>query len=160
MRMTRSIEYALTALYEIARDAQQRPILAKTIAQRHQMPLDYLLKVLQQLVHGGLLSSYRGPRGGFRLAREPEAISFLDVIEAVEGPFVDQGPENVLERRFLVGFGQAWHEGITLAAERLRQGTLAELLVGANLRIDPSRCEPVQAAAEPPAVRRDRLTIG
>ncbi len=46
----------------------------------------HLAKVMQRLGRGGLVNSYRGPRGGFALARPPEKITLMDIYEAVEGP--------------------------------------------------------------------------
>lgn len=50
------------------------------------IPEEFLAKILRTLVDGGVATSTRGPNGGFALAREPAAISFLDIIEAVDGP--------------------------------------------------------------------------
>ncbi len=50
----------------------------------------HLAKVFQQLVKKGLVRSHRGPRGGFELARNPEAISFLEIYEALEGSLEPQ----------------------------------------------------------------------
>jgi len=47
----------------------------------------HLAKVLQRLAHVGLLSSTRGPKGGFTLAKDATAITLLDVYESLEGPF-------------------------------------------------------------------------
>ena len=47
----------------------------------------HLAKVLQRLAHVGHLRSTRGPKGGFTLAKKPNQITFLDVYEALEGPF-------------------------------------------------------------------------
>ena len=49
---------------------------------------NHLSKVLQRLQHAGLVTSTRGPAGGFRLARAPQAVSLLTVYEALEGPLV------------------------------------------------------------------------
>ena len=46
----------------------------------------FLEKIVQDLIHAGLIRSTRGSAGGYQLARAPEAISFCDVIEAIEGP--------------------------------------------------------------------------
>lgn len=58
----------------------------REIAQRMDVPQDFLAKILKKLVREKLASSIRGAHGGYSLGRMPSEISFLDVIEAVEGP--------------------------------------------------------------------------
>lgn len=58
------------------------------IAARNSIPREFLAKILKGLGDAGLVSALRGPGGGVSLARPPSDISFLDVIEAVEGPVV------------------------------------------------------------------------
>lgn len=58
----------------------------REIARRMEVPEDFLAKILKLLVRGQLVASTRGVHGGYRLARAPSDISFLDVMEAVEGP--------------------------------------------------------------------------
>jgi len=60
--------------------------MSQHIAREYDIPLEYLLKILQQLVRAHVLRSKRGPSGGFALAKPPSRISMLHVIEAVEGP--------------------------------------------------------------------------
>ena len=55
------------------------------LAEYHGVPKEYLSKALQSLAQAGLVESTLGPRGGYRLAKSPRQISFLDVVEAVEG---------------------------------------------------------------------------
>ena len=69
----------------IAQNYQKR-ISGQEISDRYDIPLEYLLKILQQLARVGILRSKRGPRGGFILARTIEDISFLQICEAIEGP--------------------------------------------------------------------------
>jgi Rrf2 family protein len=61
-------------------------VLAARISKEYTIPLEYLLKILQQLVRANVLRSKRGPRGGFFLARPAEGITLLEIIEAVDGP--------------------------------------------------------------------------
>jgi Rrf2 family protein len=58
----------------------------REIARQMLVPEDFLAKILKTLVDHGLVRSTRGPHGGYALARSSSAISFLEVIEAVEGP--------------------------------------------------------------------------
>ena len=88
MKLSRSVGYGLVAVGQIAQSSTSDPVLAKTISKEHKIPLDYLLKILQQLVRAGILNGIRGPKGGFKLQRPANKITLLDVVEAVDGPFV------------------------------------------------------------------------
>jgi Rrf2 family protein len=70
----------------IAQHGEAGLVMSEAISKQYNIPLEYLLKILHQLVRGGVLRSKRGPRGGFSLAKKPEDINFLQIIEAVEGP--------------------------------------------------------------------------
>jgi len=63
-----------------------RPLRSKEIADTIHASETHLSKVLQRLARAGLVRSTRGPKGGFVLADDPEAISLLDIFEAIEGP--------------------------------------------------------------------------
>jgi Rrf2 family protein len=56
------------------------------IARKMCSPKSFLAKILQKLARADIVTSYRGVKGGFRLARKPREITLLDVIEAVQGP--------------------------------------------------------------------------
>ncbi|MGD9110374.1 MAG: Rrf2 family transcriptional regulator [Phycisphaerales bacterium] len=86
MRISRSTGYALLAVGYIAKHSDEKIILSQTISKEYDIPLEYLLKILQQLVRANVLRSKRGPRGGFSLAQTPKKISMLQIIEAVDGP--------------------------------------------------------------------------
>jgi len=78
-----TLEYALRAVTFLA----ARPgegMAAQRIAEAMKIPDDYVSKVLQQLVRGGVLASQRGRKGGFQLARPAKEISLLTVVNAVE----------------------------------------------------------------------------
>ena len=85
MKISRSAQYALIATSYIAQISKNNLVLAGDISSRYSLPLEYLLKILQQLVRANILNSKRGPRGGFSLARPAEKISLLEIVEAVEG---------------------------------------------------------------------------
>ena len=113
MKLSRSTEYAFAALRFIALGRRSRPVLAAAIAKEHHIPRDYLLKVLNSLVRAGILSSTRGPQGGYRLARASKAITMLEVIEAVEGPlsepvsFACLSGQDAFSRRLTERLGKA-----------------------------------------------------
>jgi hypothetical protein len=75
MRLPEGVEWALhcTWLLTLARDGDALP--ARRLAEFYGLPEAYLAKLLKALVRAGLLSATSGPRGGFRLARPPEAIT-------------------------------------------------------------------------------------
>lgn len=88
MKISRSTGYALVAVGYIAQNYQAGAVLAQRIAKEYNIPLEYLLKILQQLVRANVLRSKRGPRGGFFLAKPANEISFVEIIEAVDGPML------------------------------------------------------------------------
>ncbi|MEU1125969.1 Rrf2 family transcriptional regulator [Streptomyces sp. NPDC005899] len=84
MRTSNGVEWAIHTLLNLA-VVGGGPVGSGRLADAHGLPAAYLNKQLQQLVKAGLLTSTPGPRGGFRLARPLEAITLLDVVEAIEG---------------------------------------------------------------------------
>ena len=77
-----------------------RTFSTSEIAVIHDMSEAHLSKVMQRLVHADIVTSTRGPGGGFRLAKKPDEISLLEVFEAVEGPL---RPRNCLFDRKVCG---------------------------------------------------------
>ena len=90
MRVSRSTGYALLAVGYIAKNQGDGVVLSQDISNQYDIPLEYLLKILQQLVRANVLRSKRGPRGGFSLAKPTTKITMLEVIEAVDGPLTGE----------------------------------------------------------------------
>ena len=80
LRLSRKTLLALEAVIDIAFNARPEPVQAKEITARQGVPQRYLEQVMQQLVRAGI----RGPRGGYRLARERRRISVGDVVRVAE----------------------------------------------------------------------------
>jgi Rrf2 family protein len=78
--------YALQATCQLGVTGHDGPVPSKKLAESGGMPDRFLLQILRNLVAHGLLRSTRGVIGGYALARSPDEISLLDIIEAVEGP--------------------------------------------------------------------------
>jgi Rrf2 family protein len=86
LRISRKIDYGLRAMIYLASVVPGAIVPFREIARQMDVPEDFLAKILKTLVDAGLVRSARGPHGGYVLARSPSEVSFLDVIEAVEGP--------------------------------------------------------------------------
>ncbi|HBG23294.1 MAG: Rrf2 family transcriptional regulator [Syntrophaceticus sp.] len=80
----RKTDYAIRALIHLALHPHQETTTAE-IAEEQEVPLEYLHKILQRLTHGNIVNSHRGAYGGLSLARDPEDINLLDIIETVQG---------------------------------------------------------------------------
>ena len=86
MKLSRSIGYAMLAVGYVAQHQAKKSVLSQDISKEYDIPLEYLLKILQQLVRASVLRSKRGPRGGFSLAKPSHKITILQIVEAVDGP--------------------------------------------------------------------------
>jgi Rrf2 family protein len=84
VRITTWAEYGLIVSLHLARHGMARPRPARDVAEREGLPPDYVEQILLKLRRAGLVRSVRGARGGYLLARAPEAVSVKDVIEAAE----------------------------------------------------------------------------
>jgi Rrf2 family protein len=74
------------------------PVASHTIAEARGIPDRFLLKVLKALVTVQVLSSVKGPNGGYRLARPPGDITMLEIVEAVDGPIRGNAPASRTEK--------------------------------------------------------------
>lgn len=88
MRISRTTEYGLAAVVCVAQNCDQGRVMAGKIAKEFDFPTEYLLQVMQQLVRAGVLTSKKGPNGGFTLARAAGDITMLEIIEAIDGPVI------------------------------------------------------------------------
>jgi Rrf2 family protein len=82
--ISQTIEYALRAMTHLAALPSGRTASSEAIAEHTKVPKGYLSKVLRDLVVAELITSQRGPSGGFALARQASKISILDVVNAVD----------------------------------------------------------------------------
>lgn len=80
---SQTVEYALRAAVVLANHLDE-PRTAQQIAAVAQVPADYLVKVMRSLARSGLVHAQRGKHGGFTLARQPEQLTILDIVNAVD----------------------------------------------------------------------------
>lgn len=109
LKPSKKLALALEAVVDIAYHGGSEPVQSQDIARRLGLPRRYLEQVLQQLVRAAVLKGVRGPRGGYRLARERRRISVAEVVRVVQGleePEGDEGPisESALGARVIAPF--------------------------------------------------------
>ena len=84
--LNQKTRYALRSLLYLAEEGKGAPVQLASIATSQRVPPKYLELIMLDLKKAGLVRSVRGPKGGYTLAREPKAISFGEVVRAMEGP--------------------------------------------------------------------------
>jgi Rrf2 family protein len=130
LRISRKIDYGLRAMIYLASIPMDSVVPFREIARQMDVPEDFLAKILKTLVDQGLVKSTRGPHGGYALARIPADISFLDVIEAVEGPValnVCLDGEDACGHTSACTMVDVWRQGQERMLDVYRQVRLAEL---------------------------------
>lgn len=151
--LSRTAEYALRAVLFLADSG--KPANVDQIAERLRVPRNYLSKTLHRLAREGVLASTRGQRGGFRLARDPDRLSLLSVVEPFD-PI--RG-----ERRCLLGRPQCsdanpcpahaqWKAVSDEVAAFFREKTVGDLLRDNAVRAPrPAGSPPREGSAAAPA---------
>ena len=85
MYITRKADYAIRCVLHLSRNLEAVTSVEE-ISKAMFVPKTFLAKILQSLMKAGIVSSVRGVKGGFQLAKRPKDINLLDVIEAIQGP--------------------------------------------------------------------------
>jgi len=150
VRITTWAEYGLIVSLHLARHGNGRPRPARDVAEQEGLPPDYVEQILLKLRRAGLVRSVRGARGGYLLARAPEAVTVKDVIEAAEHRTFEVNCESypVNARRCQADGSCAirpmWRalqrrideflEGVSLADLSADESQVEELLAGAGSR--------------------------
>jgi Rrf2 family transcriptional regulator, cysteine metabolism repressor len=114
--ITSKSRYAVVALAELARSGE-RPVPIKELAERRDIPDQFLEQLFSTLRRAGLLTSRRGMKGGYTLARPAEEITVLDVVQALDGKIGQEADEA----------GGIWAEGVTALRKVFGQTTIAEV---------------------------------
>ncbi|MBN9495337.1 MAG: Rrf2 family transcriptional regulator [Alphaproteobacteria bacterium] len=134
LRLTKKLLFGIEAVLDVAYNAKSRPVQASAITKRQGIPKRYLEQVLQALVRAGVLTGQRGPKGGYRLARDPESITIAEIvnivrtIEVAPDPLTG-APASALGHRIV---RPIWMDLQTELLERLGKTTLAELVARAR----------------------------
>jgi len=84
--LAQKTRYALRSLLFLAEAGRSTPVQLARIAETQRVPPKYLELIMLDLKKAGLVKSARGPKGGYQLSRQPELISFGEVVRSMEGP--------------------------------------------------------------------------
>jgi len=114
--VTSKSRYAVVALAELARSGST-PVPIGQVAERRGMPVQFLEQLFSTLRRAGILVSHRGAKGGYTLARPPEQITVLEVVQALDGVVGEEGKEA----------GGIWAEGVEALRQTFRSNTIADI---------------------------------
>jgi len=130
MIYSKASEYAVRACVHLARRPGEL-VSVKQIARREHIPLWFLAKILQELADRRLLTSRKGPAGGFALGLDPDEIRLLDIVQALDGIACYEqcamGHEECSEEHPCPMHG-VWKDMRTRILDYLRQNTIGELV--------------------------------
>ncbi len=130
MQITRQADYAIRAVRYLSKQEANQRAATSTVAQEMKIPPSFLAKIISQLSIAGLLHTSRGARGGVTLARDPNKISLLDVVEAIDGPILlnecvgDPGKCQFADE---CAMHPIWVDAQEMLVKRLRETTFATL---------------------------------
>jgi Rrf2 family cysteine metabolism transcriptional repressor len=114
--VTSKSRYAVVALAELARSGE-RPVPIAQIAERREMPVQFLEQLFTTLRRDGFLQSHRGVKGGYTLARPAAEITVLEVVQSLDGRVGEEGKEA----------GGIWEEGVEALRSVFRGTTIADI---------------------------------
>ncbi|MBI4769567.1 MAG: Rrf2 family transcriptional regulator [Chloroflexi bacterium] len=133
MEITRQADYAVRTVLDLARLPMGQRVRTGEIAERQRIPPTFLAKIVAQLSVAGLVRTTRGAQGGLTLARPPEEITLLEVVETIDGPVMLNSCASHPEH---CPFGAScvvqhvWADVQAAVTDRLRATTFADLANG------------------------------
>jgi Rrf2 family transcriptional regulator, cysteine metabolism repressor len=129
MKLSTKGEYGLLAIIDLALHSGRGPVQSFQIAERQDIPKQYLDQLLLMLKKAGLIESSRGRQGGYRLARAAPEISLFEIVTALEGPIENVnfvGKSRTGQNPTQEMLKDIWITLISHTVESLKQRTLEE----------------------------------
>jgi Rrf2 family protein len=133
MRISAKADYAVRAAAELAVARDSAPVPAETLARAQGVPYRFLEAILSDLRREGIVTSRRGARGGYVLARPADRVTVADVVRAVDGPLVYVRDERPADLEYAGAASSLLHVWVALRANVravLEHVTLADLATG------------------------------
>jgi len=140
LQISRKIDYGLRAMIHLAGLPAGKVASLQDLSSTLHLPREFLAKILKVLAGRGLVRSSRGAHGGYQLARSAREISFLDVIESVEGPVqlnVCLDHKDRCDVSASCTMYHVWKAGQDRMLDVYRNTTLAELSMPHDLEPQP-----------------------
>ncbi|ABC24589.1 RrF2 family transcriptional regulator [Rhodospirillum rubrum] len=124
IRLSKKMLFAIEAVLDIAYHAGGEPVQSREITRRQGIPRRYLEQTLQHLVRSGVLTGVRGPRGGYRLARERRRITIGEIVRVVRDleaidEAVDELPGSDLGRQVVRPLWNELHDELMVKLDTL-----------------------------------------
>lgn len=137
MSISAKVEYACIAMLDLAvMDGLGRPVQQRRMAERHDIPPQFLVQILQQLRTAGLVTSTRGAAGGYQLARPSDEITLWHVVTAVQGD-VERCPFENRDSSVASVLRGIWKEVTQAQNAVLQETSLACLLPRVDVTEEP-----------------------
>ncbi|MBI4733206.1 MAG: Rrf2 family transcriptional regulator [Rubrobacteridae bacterium] len=130
MKLSTKCRYGTRAILDIALNCEGGPVHLRDLAKRQKLSMKYLEQIVPGLKIAGLIHSHRGANGGYTLARTPERINLLEVIEALEGCLITvdcTADPDLCERTCECAVHDVWVEAQGAMRTTLNSITLADL---------------------------------
>ena len=133
MRVSVRADYAVRAVIELAAAQGQGPVSAEHLGEIQNIPLKFLQNILAELKQAGIVTSQRGPSGGFVLARDPSLITLGDILRVTDGPLArvaDYRPDQLDYSGHAAALGEVWVAVRAYIRDVLDEVTVADVCRG------------------------------
>lgn len=134
MRISAKTDYAIRAVVEMAASSVDGALVkAEQVADAQHIPLRFLLGILNELRHAGIVASRRGAEGGYRLARAADDITIADIIRAIDGPLANVAgtrPESLELEGSAASLRDVWVSLRSSIRSVLENVTVADVVAG------------------------------
>jgi Rrf2 family protein len=132
MHIPAKADYAIRALLALAANGGGT-IAGSALAEAQQIPMKFLESILAELRRAGIISSLRGPEGGYRLARPAADIALADIIRAIDGPLAEvrgERPETTSYEGAAAHLQEVWIAVRVALRNVLERTSLADVVSG------------------------------
>jgi Rrf2 family protein len=130
MNLSKSVSHGMIAMGYIAKQAEGYWVSCEELAQKFDMPKEFLQKIMNQYVRAGILLAKRGSQGGFSLAKPAKEISLLEIIEGVEGSLknIDGITEQAKKQKIALNMDEIYNKATDQGRAILKKAKLSDLV--------------------------------